>query len=124
MRVLISLFILVVSLSVAGDCSAEGSDQTNARIQRLENDVSALKKENELLSQQLSKLHAIVNEKLFPQSAEADAALSTCSRQLDKLKEQRESLKKLGLQDRHPDVSRLTAQIQGLTASCESEKSR
>ncbi|WP_155859957.1 hypothetical protein [Kordiimonas gwangyangensis] len=118
MRTHITTVFLVLSFSAAASAVAETPEQTAARVVKLENEVLLLKKENAVLSGKLDALTKLVDEKLMPLAATVAAQDGNCAVRIERLENERDNLKKLGLQERHPDVSRLSAQITALSSGC------
>lgn len=119
MRAIITSTVLILSLSAPSLSVGENTEQTNARMQRLENEISLLKRENAALSEKLSDLQKLVTERLLPLAASSSG---TCQEKVEQLEKERDELKRLGLQDRHPDVSRITSQIQAIASECNPSK--
>ncbi|WP_262692506.1 hypothetical protein [Kordiimonas aestuarii] len=119
MRICLATTILLLSVSSPGLSVSDSTDQLNTRVQRLEMEVLQLRQENVALSAKLAEIQKLVSERLPPIAGAADAEQGTCQQRIEKLGKERENLKKLGLQDRHPDVSRITAKIQTISSECE-----
>ncbi|WP_417464333.1 hypothetical protein [Kordiimonas sp.] len=115
MRAIITSTVLILSLSAPSLSAGENTEQTNARMQRLENEISLLKRENAALSEKLSDLQKLVTERLLPLAVSSNG---TCQEKVEQLAKERDELKRLGLQDRHPDVVRVSSQIQTISVEC------
>ncbi|WP_420428624.1 hypothetical protein [Kordiimonas sp.] len=118
MRTIIATTALLLSISTPCFSVTSTTEQINTRIQRLEAEVSQLKKENTALSDRLSELQELVTERLLPLAITATSGQGTCMEKIESLEKKRDDLKKLGLQDRHPDVERIAAQIHAVSSDC------
>ena len=123
MRTFLATSVLLLSVSSPGLTVSDSTDQLNTRVQRLEMEVLQLRQENAALTAKLAEVQKLVSERLLPLAGAADAEQGTCQERIEKLEKERENLKKLGLQDRHPDVSRVTSQIQVVSEKCKASKS-
>jgi cell division protein FtsB len=117
MRFAILAACLMITAAPATFAEEDAADP-QARIQALEAEVAALKIQNAELSGRLDELRALLSTKVMPLVAAGATPEVECRERLGDLVRKRDTLYTMGLQERHPDVVNMTAQIKAVSEEC------
>ena len=118
-----ALFSLTIDTQASAQTDAERVAGLEAQVRALTAQVELLKSQNETLLSQIAGIRGILGVAPEPLDAaypsRQDSELIYCLERLDDVRRTKDRLVSAGFREGHPDMLRLTAQLQDISTECD-----